>query len=390
MAADRWEYVRHLSDGGQGTVDLVRDCDKVASRKKLRMQLLNAVSEAASSFDYEGRRDKAADQLIDTIAAIQLGFAPSVLGAKKTLLCQSIARDADQGRTAERMRREIEAIRKVSHRNLIKILDAAEDSSWYVSEYHANGTLDERQWQYRGDIPNTLRTIRPIVDAVSHLHEKGIVHRDIKPKNIFFTKDDEPVLGDFGLVYFSSNDKTRVSNTLENVGSWDWMPLWAQGTMLEEVTPSFDVFAIAKILWWMVSGLQVLRLKQFYYTDQGVSLAEIFPQARYVNLIHALFAKCLVKDEKDCISNAGVLLQEIDKILQIITMNADLVASPEIGVLNSFRPCKACGLGTLQLVVDGNTVASLGIQQVGQHRCRCERCDHCGYVEVFSRAANSD
>ena len=49
------------------------------------------------------------------------------------------------------------------------------------------------------------------------------------------------ILGDFGLVFYSDNDKPRVSKTFENVGSRDWMPGWAYGKRVEEVNPTFDV-----------------------------------------------------------------------------------------------------------------------------------------------------
>jgi len=59
------------------------------------------------------------------------------------------------------------------------------------------------------------------------MHEAKLVHRDIKPGNIFIGKDGSFVLGDAGLVFFDDRDKSRLSGTFENVGTRDYMPGWA-------------------------------------------------------------------------------------------------------------------------------------------------------------------
>ena len=105
--------------------------------------------------------------------------------------------------------------------------------------------------------------MRPLVEAVAALHEVKIIHRDIKPDNIFVT-DNGLVLGDFGIAHLEDKDNTRVSETYENVGSRDWMPPWAMGMRLDDVRPTFDVFGLGKVLWSMVSGKSKLRL--WYYT----------------------------------------------------------------------------------------------------------------------------
>ena len=100
---------------------------------------------------------------------------------------------------------------------------------------------------------DALRAFRPIVDAVSALHAEQVVHRDIKPDNIFVASDGHLVMADCGLA-FKLENQDRLTSTFENVGSRDFQPPWSYGIRLAEVQPTFDVFSLAKVLWTMVSG----------------------------------------------------------------------------------------------------------------------------------------
>ena len=82
-----------------------------------------------------------------------------------------------------------------------------------------------------------LRAFRPVVDAVAALHAKKIVHRDIKPDNIFVASDGHLVLADCGLAFRLENQQ-RLTMTFENVGTRDFQPPWSYGMRLADVQPS--------------------------------------------------------------------------------------------------------------------------------------------------------
>jgi hypothetical protein len=88
----------------------------------------------------------------------------------------------------------------------------------------------------QGDVLGSLLAFRSLLEAVAKLHEKGYVHRDIKPDNIFVADDGHLVLGDFGLVIEPGAADGRLTDTYENVGSRDWMPGWAMGLRILSAT----------------------------------------------------------------------------------------------------------------------------------------------------------
>ena len=78
-------------------------------------------------------------------------------------------------------------------------------------EYHEKGTLSEHAGEYKGDVFKSLKAFRDIVDAVSKLHSNKIVHRDIKPDNIFVANDGRLVLGDCGLAFKLQNQERLLT-----------------------------------------------------------------------------------------------------------------------------------------------------------------------------------
>lgn len=330
----RWEILKTLGEGGQGKVFLVRDRQD-SELEKTRKTIIEAVREMVSNVSYENSTEKAFDTLRKAVENFRSQANSDNMAALKVLHEPKDARDPE--RADDRIKREMDAMSHASHNNLLCIRDTDPDGRWFAAQYHPNGTLSQRPELFKGDIPRALTAFRELVAGVATLHEKGIVHRDIKPQNIFLSVTDELVLGDFGLVFFTDERQTRLSDTLGNVGSRDWMPAWAMGIRIEDVKPSFDVFSLGKVLWSMVSGNQFLRL--WYWNKPENDLEELFPQTPLIRLARGLFSKCIVEEEDDCLPNANELLCEVDKILQIIQRNGELLGD---GVE---RYCRVCGVG---------------------------------------------
>jgi serine/threonine protein kinase len=380
---DRWHIIGYLGEGGQGEVYRVLD------NNKFNIDGTNGLFETLAEFIRDFRQDTnvRTDPKIrrkarivpfqNAVAEIIRMEDPANHGALKVLRGPKEARDADLAE--ERIKKEIEGMSKVSHPNLLKILDRDPDSKWFVSQFHPKGTLVKNKDRFTGNFVGSLRAFRPLVEAVSVLHRNGLVHRDIKPQNVFLDTSVNLVLGDFGLVFFSDEQHKRVSATFENVGSRDWMPAWAMGMRIEEIRPTFDVFCLGKLLWAMVSRIPILRL--WYFDRRQFNLEEMFPGAPSIKLANPLLRKCIVEDEEDCLADARTLLEEVDRLLTIIDRNADLIGE------NVVQPCKVCGIGDYRLIVNRKDVTRLrnfGINAVSGQSFKIFTCSHCGHVRLFS------
>ena len=99
------------------------------------------------------------------------------------------------------MKSEIETIRAISHPGLLPIFDENIDEYWYVTKFFSGGTLASKPDLYQNRVLDSLRALRPVVEAVAELHQVGRVHRDIKPANVFIDQADRLVLGDCGLAF---------------------------------------------------------------------------------------------------------------------------------------------------------------------------------------------
>ena len=252
-----------------------------------------------------------------------------------------------------------------------------------MSEYHEHGTLHDSPDRFKGDVGAALHAFRGLVSGVAELHNENIVHRDIKPQNVFLGQDGSLVLGDFGLVFFEDPEKSRLSGTFENVGTRDWMPPWALSLRIDEVKPTFDVFSLGKLLWSMISGEPVLQL--WYFAETRFNVEELFPKARYMALANSLLEKCVVEQEEDCLPSAAELLAEVDSVLRTIEVGGDVIDS------SVQRTCRVCGRGEYSLKInhDAHPTAfqNFGLRPAGKQTFKVFVCTNCHHVQLFSATA---
>jgi serine/threonine protein kinase len=378
----RWEIVDEIGAGGQGKVYLVYDRNQIGLKQGFFIDLADNLKRLGQIGSIMDRR-KAVQSIKKSFRDIVDIANERNHGALKVLHQPEDARDPDNAQ--DRIKNEIRAMSETAHPHLLKILDSDPQSKWYVSRYYRNGSLAKNISLFTRNIPAALKAFRPVVDAVAHLHKKGYVHRDIKPQNVFVDDDVNLILGDFGLVFFQDENHTRLSGTFENVGSRDWMPGWAYSMRVDEVTPSFDVFCLGKLLWSMVAGRPLLPL--WYFDRAQYNIIQIFPTAKYARLLNRMFKQCIVENEKDCLQDAGRLLEQIDEILSTIEANGDMLEQ------NVERRCSVCGVGNYLALVDTpsdiGSMKDFGFDIRGGHRFKIFICNHCGHVQLFSFEADN-
>lgn len=156
-----------------------------------------------------------------------------------------------------RAEREIDAMRQCESPFIARLHDwgvfdnNGKGSFLYViEEFMAGGTLTDRLAAVRLDVIRVCNYGLALISAVSHLREKQLVHRDIKPDNIMFrsANDDVPILVDFGLV----RDLRRASLTLSYLQQGPCTPIYASPEQLNNdkhlIDWRSDQFSIGVVL----------------------------------------------------------------------------------------------------------------------------------------------
>lgn len=180
------------------------------------------------------------------------------------ILKPELARDAEFRR---RFHDESQAVAMLSHPNIVAVYDvsSSDDLDYIVMELIDGITL--KQYMQKKGLPlnwrEALHFITQIMKALSHAHDRGIIHRDIKPQNIMVLRDGSVKVADFGIARLAS--AAQATLTQEALGSVHYIsPEQARGSYIDTRA---DIYSAGVVLYEMTAG----RLP--YEGDTPVSVA---------------------------------------------------------------------------------------------------------------------
>ena len=162
---------------------------------------------------------------------------------------------ADNEEFVRRFRNESKAIAVLSHPNIVKIFDVgfSEKIQFIVMEYIDGITLKEFMEQ-QGVIKwkDCVHFIIQILRALQHAHDRGIVHRDIKPQNIMLFSDGTIKVMDFGIARFAREEGKTISD--KAIGSVHYIsPEQARGDVTDEKS---DIYSVGVMMYEMLCGVK--------------------------------------------------------------------------------------------------------------------------------------
>jgi serine/threonine-protein kinase len=166
------------------------------------------------------------------------------------LLHREISEEADQ---LERFRREARAAARLSHPNLVGVIDAGEDDGrpYIVFEYIEGRTL-KRRIQEEGPLPvdEAVAYAIEIGRGLTAAHARKLVHRDVKPQNVLIDPDGRAKVTDFGIA--RSLEQKGMTATGRVLGTTDYVsPEQAMG---EDVDERSDAYSLGVVLYEMLTG----------------------------------------------------------------------------------------------------------------------------------------
>jgi eukaryotic-like serine/threonine-protein kinase len=206
----------------------------------------------------------------------------------------------------DRFEREGRTAARLAHPNIVQVYDAGEaefdgtETSYIVMEYVPGGDLKgliDRRGRLPG--PEIARLGEEVCAGLAHAHERGVIHRDIKPHNILLDENGYAKVTDFGIA--RALDTTQATRTGFFLGTALYSsPEQLQG---QRVTPKSDIYSLGATLYQAAAGEPpFVGQTPIEIASQHVSKSPTPPRSRGAEVsgnLEALILSCLAKDPED-------------------------------------------------------------------------------------------
>ena len=205
---------------------------KIGQIVKDRYEILEILGEGGMAFVYKAR-----DTQLERFVAI------------KTLKPNYV----NQETFVERFKREAKTAANLNHPNIVQIFDwGIEDEPYFVMEYIEGNTLTSIIAKNRTiSLSDILFIGAQVSNGLHAAHQKGLVHRDIKPGNIMITPDGKVKVTDFGIVSLQ-NEESDITKTGSILGTASYIsPEQAQG---KPVSIESDLYSLGTVLYELIAG----------------------------------------------------------------------------------------------------------------------------------------
>lgn len=227
----------------------------------------------------------------------------------------------------ERMEHEARAAAAVSHPNIVTLHDMGEDPKlglFLVFEYVTDGSNDVaekrslRERLAKGALPfsEVAKLARELGSALTFAHEAGIVHRDVKPENVLFSRTGFKI-ADFGIARIPESTITRA-NTVLGTPAYTAPEALADGTF----APASDQFALAATLYEAATARRAFSGEDAITTAGKVSsepppaLPTVLGSDAVVEALDAALQRGLAKNPADRFASCAELGDEVARVLE--------------------------------------------------------------------------
>lgn len=229
---------------------------------------------------------------------------------------------ADSRETLARFRREAQAAASLDHPNILPIYEVSESEDglpFFSMKFAPGGSLQQMARALRDDPRQCVALVAKITRAVQYAHNKGILHRDLKPGNILLDGRGEPLVSDFGLAKWldTASDLTR---TLTIFGTPGYIAPEQASHAATELKPTADVYSLGAILFDLLAGrppflgahaLSVIRQAAESPAPKLRTLSKLADRD-----LETICSRCLERDPKLRYPSAHDLAEDLERWLE--------------------------------------------------------------------------
>lgn len=236
------------------------------------------------------------------------------------LLAAPLAQEED---FRERFEAEIETLKKLNHPNIVRLFGFGRQDQhlFYAMELVDGNSLEHelgqgRRFDWREVTRIGIETCR----ALRHAHDRGVIHRDIKPGNLLMAGSGQVKLSDFGIARLFGN--TRLTSAGSVLGTAEYMaPEQAEG---RPVSPRSDLYSLGAVMYVLLarrplfrgdSLLEVLQKQRFEQPDPVSDHTPDVPAA-----LEQIISQLLEKDPERRIPNPSVLARQLEEMQRALSL----------------------------------------------------------------------
>jgi WD40 repeat protein/tRNA A-37 threonylcarbamoyl transferase component Bud32 len=235
--------------------------------------------------------------------------------ALKMILAGQLASAVD----VQRFHAEAEAAANLDHPNIVPIYEVGEHHGqhYFSMKFIEGGSLAQQLPQFTQDAKAAAKLLATVARAVHHAHQRGILHRDLKPGNILVDHQGQPHVTDFGLAKRVEGN-TRQTQTGVIVGTPSYMPP-EQARSEKLLTTAVDVYSLGAVLYELLTGRPPFRAETPLDTVLLVLEREPEPlrkvDPRIDRDLETICLKCLDKEASKRYGSAEAVAEDLERWL---------------------------------------------------------------------------
>ena len=233
-----------------------------------------------------------------------------------------LAYQGDADHVVARFRREAETAARLEHPNIVPIFQVGETADgfpYYTMKYAVAGSLLQARRPLLEHPRQSATLMVKIARAVHYAHEKGVLHRDLKPGNILLDTHGEPLVSDFGLARCEVVS-SYLTRSLSSFGTPGYIaPEQADGPAAR-LTPAADVYSLGAILFELLSGRtpfvgdNAFAVMKQSAEERAPKLRSLAPKVD--RDLEIICDRCLEREPTDRYQSAGELADDLQSWLE--------------------------------------------------------------------------